>query len=262
MLQSLTSLSDNGAMGAGFSPSLPTLSDLDAAFNLAPISTISTKLSESEEREIQWKKERWGKLTASNFGKLFGAGRSKSQPFSKTAMGYIEQIAAQCVAEFNLEDEFSSRATENGKQREAGTIQDFAELLGVSPYMTGQSQEFFVSACGAYGGTPDGMIDVDAGLEAKSPKYSTHVSYLSRVKTQEDLLNECPDYFWQCVGGMELTDRDKWYWVSGHRMMKEDRHKVHYVEVRRDERDIAKLRERLEMAIDYRNQILKSIGAI
>ena len=141
------------------------LNDMFSSAMFTPIAAVD----DAKEREIQWKKERWGKLTASNFGKLFGTGRSKSQPFSKTAMDYIEQIAAQCVTEFNLEDEFFSRATENGKQREAGTIQDFAELLGVSPYMTGQAQEFFVSSCGAYGGTPDGLIGVDVGLEAKSP---------------------------------------------------------------------------------------------
>ena len=76
MLQSLTSLSDNGAMGAGFSPSLPTLSELDAAFNLAPISTISTPPDEAEEHRREFLLRRRGKFTSSNVMRLLASGAS------------------------------------------------------------------------------------------------------------------------------------------------------------------------------------------
>lgn len=76
MLQSLTSLSDNGAMGAGFSPSLPTLSDLDAAFNLAPISTVSTPPDEAEDRRREFLQRRRGKFTSSNVMRLLASGAS------------------------------------------------------------------------------------------------------------------------------------------------------------------------------------------
>ena len=76
MLQSLTSLSDNGAMGAGFSPSLPTLSDLDAAFNLAPISTVSTPPDESEDRRREFLQRRRGKFTSSSVMRLLASGAS------------------------------------------------------------------------------------------------------------------------------------------------------------------------------------------
>lgn len=249
MLQSLTSNKPSY-----FSTPVATMADLADMFKTsAPVAIL-------ENPEITWKKERWGKFTASNFGKLFISGRGKSDAFGKVALGYIEQIAAQRQTVFNLEDEITSRHIETGREREAFAIQTFAERTGLEPYLTGGSQRFAVSSCGNYGGTPDGLIGENAGLEAKSPKYTTHHRYLSRIKTADDLLDECPDYYWQCQGGMELTGRDLWYWISYHPDMKNDRHKLLVVEVKRDEQAIAMLKERLLLAIEYCDKIIRSTG--
>ncbi|MEB4590003.1 YqaJ viral recombinase family protein [Candidatus Thiothrix sp. Deng01] len=252
MLHSLTSLSDSASVGAGLPPSLATLSDLTNVFAMQPVSV-------AESPEIKWKKQRWGKFSASMFGKLFVSGRGKGEVFGKTAHDYIEKIAAQRITNFNLEDEFTTAYIEAGKEREAEAIQRFADKTGLELYMTGNSQEFIVSACGNYGCTPDGLIGMDAGIEAKAPKYSTHVRYLSRIKTADDLLLECPDYYWQCIGGMELTGRDVWHWFSFHPEMMDEEHKLHIVEIRRDEKEIKRLRDRLSMAIECRDIFLRGI---
>lgn len=253
MLHSLTNLSDSAPVGAGFPPSLATLSDLTNVFAMQPVTV-------AEPPEITWKKQRWGKFTASMFGKLFVSGRGKNDVFGKTALDYIERIAAQRITKFNLEDEFTSAAIEAGKEREADAIQLFSERTGLNPYMTGKSQEFIVSACGGYGCTPDGLVGDNGGIEAKSPKYSTHVKYLSRIKTPGDLLVECPDYYWQCIGAMELTERDLWYWFSYHPDMQDDKHKLHIITVHRDEKAEGKLKERLQLAMEYRDKFLAGIS--
>jgi hypothetical protein len=58
-----------------------------------------------------------------------------------------------------------------------------------------------------YGASPDGLIGEDGGVEIKCPLVSTHVSYL--------LANKLPsDYFQQVQGGLLVTGRKWWDFVS------------------------------------------------
>jgi putative phage-type endonuclease len=57
------------------------------------------------------------------------------------------------------------------------------------------------------GASPDGLIDADGGLEIKCPERTAHLRYL-----QQDM--EPPEYTWQIQGGMWITGREWWDFVS------------------------------------------------
>lgn len=57
------------------------------------------------------------------------------------------------------------------------------------------------------GASPDGLIDEEGGLEIKCPERSAHLRYL-----QQDM--EPPEYTWQIQGGMWITGRQWWDFVS------------------------------------------------
>lgn len=57
------------------------------------------------------------------------------------------------------------------------------------------------------GASPDGLIDEEGGLEIKCPERSAHLRYL-----QQDM--EPPEYTWQIQGGMWITSRQWWDFVS------------------------------------------------
>jgi hypothetical protein len=57
------------------------------------------------------------------------------------------------------------------------------------------------------GASPDGLIDDDGGLEIKCPERSAHLRYL-----QQDM--EPAEYTWQIQGGMWVTGRAWWDFVS------------------------------------------------
>jgi putative phage-type endonuclease len=57
------------------------------------------------------------------------------------------------------------------------------------------------------GASPDGLIEADGGLEIKCPELSTHLAYLQSK-------GEPAEYTWQIQGGMWITGRQWWDFVS------------------------------------------------
>jgi hypothetical protein len=57
------------------------------------------------------------------------------------------------------------------------------------------------------GASPDGLIATAGGLEIKCPERSAHMRYLKQT-------TEPPEYTWQIQGGMWITGREWWDFVS------------------------------------------------
>ena len=50
---------------------------------------------DTDQRTIEWMRQRWGHFTGSKVSVLMGKGRKKDQVFSVTAMSYIYQVAGE-----------------------------------------------------------------------------------------------------------------------------------------------------------------------
>jgi hypothetical protein len=83
------------------------------------------------------------------------------------------------------------------------------------------------------GSSPDGLIRPDGGLEIKCPELAAHLEYLK-------LRSEPPAYTWQIQGGMWITGRAWWDFVSFNPDFPEHLQLI-VRRVKRDEEAIAKL---------------------
>ena len=123
-----------------------------------------------------WLKERWGKFTASEIHRLMTSGKAKDS-LSVGAMTYIREKVAEQLSEFSRA-EFSNAAMDWGREHELEAIQAFESLTEIRVNQTGENQQFILSECGHWGGTPDG-ITFESGVEVKCPESKTHLIYLS-----------------------------------------------------------------------------------
>ena len=194
----------------------------------------------------EWLKQRLGRFTASNFGKIMAGG--------KTAQTYIARVAAESLADI-ADDHFMSRPMQWGVDHEAEAIQRFSELYGFSPYMTGSAQELIVSECGNYSGTPDGLIGDDCGIEIKCPNPETHLSYF-QISDASTLKSIRPEYYWQCYGYMLLTGRSNWYFASYDPRYYDSELQFHAVLISADETELALLKAKIADAVIERDRLL------
>ncbi|WP_301017588.1 YqaJ viral recombinase family protein [Thiothrix sp.] len=196
------------------------------------------------------------KAAANDWIKSWKAEEAKSR-LSVGAESYVLEKAAEMLASIDL-DGYVSPAMMWGKEYEAEAIQFFADRTGINPYMTGDSQELILSACGNYGVTPDGLIGMHSGLEVKCPQYNTHIKYLL-MRVLDDFKELCADYYWQVQGCLLVTGREEWEFISYNPTFKDDEHKMKRLVIPRVEHDIARLEKKVQLAIEMRDGVLNSL---
>ena len=147
----------------------------------------------------EWMAARCGIPTASNFDKIVDTTGKPSKQRTK----YLYQLAGERIAG-KIEETHQNAAMLRGIEMES-------EARGLYSLLSGQ-EVVQVGLClsegkAGYGASPDGLIGEDGGVEIKCPLVSTHVSYL--------LANKLPsDYFQQVQGGLLVTGRKWWDFVS------------------------------------------------
>lgn len=152
---------------------------------------------------------------------------------------------------------WKSKAMEWGSNVEAEAVEALYEKYGLVVENYGDNQEF-IYYNKDIGCTPDGLIDDDAGVETKCPESTTHATYL-QLQTVEEFQKLKPDYYWQCMGGMYVTGRQKWLFVSYDPRFLEPRLRLKVMIIYRNEDDIKFLDKRLKQAIAYRNEVYNKL---
>lgn len=219
------------------------LSTLPAA---APIET-------PEDRRAAWRKQRWGKFTASEFHRLMTNPKSGTG-LSKGAQTYAKEKAVELLTECNP-DTYTSPAMQWGIDHELQAVERFKTATGLSLHKTGDDQEFLTLG-DDIGGTPDGLIvDSLTGVEIKCPNSTTHMDYLA-IEGAESLKEIAPDYYWQCQGLMLINRASAWYFISYDPRFINPGLQLHYMIIQRSEEDIQRLRVKLAQAVEYRDEIL------
>lgn len=138
-----------------------------------------------------WQALRCGKVTASNFGLIMA---NEGKAFGDPAKRYALQIALEISTGKKAEFSFSNEHMERGHEQEPIARMLYEE----EHFATVTNGGFF--CWGAYGDSPDGLVNEDGVTEIKSVIASTHYATLQR---------RCfdPAYRWQLVGHLDCTER-------------------------------------------------------
>ena len=212
------------------------------------------------ETKDDWKDFRKGLFTASQVHRLMTNPRNKSEVLSAGAKTYIEERVAELLAP--PEPDYYNSAMEHGNTTEPQAVIAFANAFGfdinadnfiytsVGGFVFFQNQEYHI------GGTPDILID-GAIVEIKCPASKTHLKY-SQLKTSEDLMDECSDYYAQMQCNMWLTGKPQGFFVSfDDRYYDTERH-LHTILIERDEAFIERMTDKLLTAKEYFNQLINA----
>lgn len=174
------------------------------------------------QHSLDWYRVRLGKFTGSEVGRLMKRGRGKDAEWSADALSYINEIVAErmlnpAVVEVDeLFEEYLMQHIATSKAMAWGTDQ---ELNARNMYA--KTHNVKITSCGSiannayFASSPDGLVLEHNGcIEIKSPKNTTHTSYLANIHTAEDLKAVKPEYYWQCIAHMVATLCDWCDWMS------------------------------------------------
>jgi hypothetical protein len=212
--------------------------------------------------DIKTLKEHVKDITAEKRDRVLKLIRS-NKPFelSKGMETYAMEIAK---ASFVIEEEgdgYKSKAMEDGNINEIDAVIAAEKHLGVEFEFTLDEQEFF--KIHNIGLTPDGMLLNELfmpkeGLEVKYPTQDIQFFNAVYIKSQDDLLEHYPNYYWQCMTGLAVTKADKWHWLS-HNPGLDERVNLTYIQVDPVKDHIDILLKRSGMVMDRVEEIVRSL---
>lgn len=210
-------------------------------------------LDAAEQRSQVWLDARVGKFTASEIWKLMSNPRSKSDKFSSTAMTYIMEKVAETLTGQAKQIGYAFPLV-YGEELEPEARMWFEKVTGfnVEPCSFTQWREFA-------GGTPDGNLPPNKIVEFKCPYNSSVQAQYLMLKDMEDVKNEFPEYYWQCQANLMFTNTIGCYFATYDPRMKEDYQKMKIILITPDEDDHVLLVERLIMAEEEKQSIIKQI---
>lgn len=209
------------------------------------------------EKEKAWLQQRKSRFTASEYGRLMGYETDPKYNNVLTKGGesyaydkYLESITTET-------DGFKgNQSTEHGNTYETEAAQLFMERTGIVLHHCGEEQEF-IPFGKHLGCTPDGLIGEDRGFESKCPNSKTHDTYLRTITDVASFKKVCTDYYWQIQGSMYVTGRKAWYFVSYDPRFIHEADKLLILKIERNDADIDNLKNRLQLAIARKMQLLK-----
>lgn len=216
-----------------------------------------------EQGTIEWHLARLGKITASDCHVLMKTPRSKSEVFTDTAKSYLDKkvmenflpIRCDDQASRNVVEEYieihnaTSRAMEWGSMMESSARDRYKELMQVNVDEVGffPHPEYPKLA----GGSPDGIITESKGvIEIKCPFTLEHHLRHLIYQTPEDFKADKPEYYWQCIANMCVTDSDYCDFISYNPYVG-IKQQLKVLRIPRNEEDIKLYNSRISLAVDY-----------
>lgn len=160
----------------------------------------------------EWFEIRRGKFTSSEIHRLMSepmdAKAKKKGELSEGAKTYVlEKVHEQLTGELN--QSFDTAATVWGVQNEPLARIWYEKLTGLEVKEVG-----FTTVSDSFGGSADGLVDEDGGIEIKAPyKGSNHLDY-SLIESQEYMKKHFKEHYWQCVSNAFINNRRWWDFVS------------------------------------------------
>lgn len=210
------------------------------------------------QRTDEWFALRRFKFTSSSVYKLLTNPRSaeakKNGELSETAKTYIlEKVTEEIGGEL---PEFKSQATEWGEKHEDDAAKAYQLKTGNPIEEVG-----FVQYTEFFGGSPDRTV-IDqvmtenhlGGLEIKCPFNSVNHTKHLLLGSQDDLKENHPDYYWQCMSHI-ITLNVNWCDFVSYDPRVSEPLRLFVLRVWRNHEDVDLLLDRIESALDYKKKI-------
>jgi len=185
-------------------------------------------VSTVEQGSDLWLAERAGKVSASNFDKIFTTKGEKTA--SATRKSYLYQLVGERISGVP-EESFKNDWMARGNLLEGDARALFESRTGLFVAQVGM---IYLDDKKTISCSPDGLVGDDQGLELKCPKLSTMIGYKLGKKLPTT-------YIQQVQGSLMVSGREAWHFMSYHPAVDEFR-----ILVERDEKYIALLREAVE----------------
>lgn len=205
----------------------------DLKIDLEEIGIDQDQAEELKQRSDQWRKDRIGKFTASEFHRLMAEAKrpmteseledyKKANPkgtakliadptlLSDGAMTYVLEVAGEILTQMSADSDYQGIAMEWGIYNEPAAAKLYAKVKGVECKEVGSMQmNDYVS------GSPDRLVpSKNGGIEIKCP-FSNHKHLENLMLANWQELKEChKDYYFQSIGGILLAKADWWDFVS------------------------------------------------
>jgi len=157
------------------------------------------KIIDHPQGSAEWLQARCGIPSASRFAAVMATIKTGE---AAERRNYRTDLVVERLTGKPLES-FTSAAMKQGTEREPFARMAYEARTGNIVQEVGFCLHDEIEA----GASPDGLIRSDGGLEIKCPERSAHLRYL-----QEDA--EPAEYRWQIQGGMWVTGRAWWDFVS------------------------------------------------
>ena len=205
----------------------------------------------------QWYGDRLFHFTASELHKLLTPGRGGG--LSRAAESYIfDKLAEELTAGTCLDyAEVDTRAIRWGHNYEADARTRYEERTGQRVELCG-----FVEWSPLFGGSPDGLVGDDGGIEIKCPYSSAvHARYLL-LSTPADLERLRPEYYAQMQGNMLATGRAWMDFVSFDPRVQCEALALKILRIPRDEPFIDRILKCLEEAASIKEQIMQQLAEL
>ena len=204
-------------------------------------------MKKMQQQTNEWFTARSGKFTASRFADLLTKPRTKGE-VSKTRQSCILDVVTERLTG-KYEESFSSDDMRNGHIYEPLARNAYEVSTGNFVTEVGFIQHKNGLLCGA---SPDGLIGLDGGIEAKCPKAKTHMGYL--------LLTEAPKiYTPQIQGGLWITEREWWDFISFNPNFP-PQYQLKIIRVYRDEELIKTIETEVLKALHEADQIINELA--
>ena len=222
------------------------------------------------------------KIRCSSLGKLMTASRSKTEQLSKTAQSYIQELVLE--HKYGIKKEWSSRYTDKGNECEEDSITLANEVLNVG--FIYKNEEHFQNDY--ITGTPDVNTN-EVLLDIKTSFDGTTFPFF-----EDEIFNK--DYYYQLQGYMWLTGKEESLLVycltnTPSEIVEDEIRRVHWKEhaieeseeirhfveakhnfdhiplekrvkvfkIQKDESVIEAIKEKIELARNYYNQLIETI---
>lgn len=212
---------------------------------------------EHQQRTTNWFRARLGKFTGSQVGKLMGKG--KGCDFSKVALDYIYEVAAERAlnkAIVNDDDMFatyieqvsiSNKNTRWGTQQEPFARELFEKTTGRRFIEVSSISHPTIPH---FASSPDGFeynedTEKKCTLEIKCPTPLHYIEYTHLLHNAEDLLKINPIYYYQCFAHMMCTGSAATEFIAYNPFMEKP---LHHITIEWNEKVAAALEERIRLA--------------
>lgn len=227
--------------------SMPIPPDIEAATQAAAKLTASTvglseaalglpelEVFEVEQGSEQWHALRVGVITCSRFEDVMGKGRDKKSRGQKS-MAYMYELAAERIRQQPAES-FDGFHLRRGKEYEPIALENYRKKTGFEVHKIGFMKR------GNIGGSADGLIGEDGGVEIKTRLSGLHVGFMLDKDSVADNMA-------QVQGNMLVSGRKWWDLVSFCPGLP-----LYIQRIKRDEGYIAVLRQEL---YEFENELKK-----